>query len=196
MEECSTEPHEVGNLEVNQPSFTELTIQRVKKKRQLTEKQQENWKKALETRKKNVELRKQAKQKMKEMEEELLENDPEYLSREKSLKDLLLTLLSSNNTVKIQCPLEPRRGKPIKQQPQQNVMSKGPPKEIQRIQIKQQQITEDNPNGFEDETNEKNLDETDEYCKYKPKTIKSKQTFNKQNKYDEDDEGDVNIFKD
>ena len=75
-------------------TFVELPIHRVKKKRVLTEKQRENWARALEVRKKNIQMRKKAKEEINKLERDQLMNDPDLKNREKRLKDLLLTILS------------------------------------------------------------------------------------------------------
>lgn len=102
--------------------FVEMPIHRVKKKRVMSQKQQENWARALETRRKNIEMRKKAKEEISKIEKEQLMNDPGIKQREKRLKELLLLMLSSeerNEKSGAKRPIEskPNQLKQINQEP-------------------------------------------------------------------------------
>lgn len=100
MEEDYNNIDENVHLTSNASRVTEYPdvheISRVKKKRKLTEKQQNNWKKAREAREKNIALRKQAKTRLEEIEREHFLKDPEFSSREKILKDMIMLMLSND----------------------------------------------------------------------------------------------------
>ena len=158
----------------------EIPIHRVKKKRQLTEKQKANWQKCLEIRKKNIQLRKKAKMEINQLEKEQLMSDPDLLKREKRLKEILLTLLSSDSL----------RSQPSVEKPKREEVK---PDEVVIKRV--------NDSGRNEQTKEKHDESSDDemsdtkparYLKPKPKTA----MLRKYEQFDEDDESNINIFKD
>lgn len=183
--------------------FVEMPIHRVKKKRVMSQKQQENWARALETRRKNIEMRKKAKEEISKIEKEQLMNDPGIKQREKRLKELLLLMLSSeerNEKSGAKRPIEskPNQLKQINQEPPtENVV-------IKRIN--------NNNNEEKEIDDEKEDDEKDNVSHYIPKTslstnrrnINPSLTLNKPRMKprsttaasDDDDNESVSIFRD
>lgn len=169
--------------------YVELPIHRVKKKRVMTEKQKANWQKALEVRQKNIALRKKAKLEMDKLQKEQLMSDPDLKNREKRLKELLLTILSADD---IAPPVkkEPTKSKSETRREQNEIRSgaeslKKEDVVIQRIKPVTETKTDEN-------------DDVDEEISYKPlmNSRKMKQPNKKWMDESDDDEPDVNIFKD
>lgn len=185
-------------MEYEQDSeYVELPIHRVKKKRVLTEKQKANWQKALEVRQKNIALRKKAKHEMSQLEKEQLNNDPDLKNREKRLKDILMTILSMDEQVK--SSVDPRglesetirREKPkmSKMSKEELVIKRCIPDESCKTDNDDKK-TDDQPSTlYKPFVNSKRMDNTKLKETTKPKG---------RNWFDDsdDDEADVNIFKD
>ena len=161
-------------------------IKRVRKRKPLSEKQQENWKKALEKRKANIALRKEAQEKMRLYEKQQLSQDPTFIEREKSLKQLLMMLLRDKN---IDVPISKN----------ENDKNKNPT-QPEKITIQRISQDEKNENDDNDENKEQSPRNSEVEYKYKPKYTNQQYKKEPQNKeYNDDEDEDnkcINIFRD